>query len=166
MERIRRDVFRTPWGWMGAVRSEEGLRGLVLPRQGREEVEMLLGRFGAAAPAGPWDELRRQVTEYLAGRRRSFRISLDVPPATAFAEEVRRVVASIPYGKTMTYGEVAASAGKPAAARAVGRIMNRNPVPLIIPCHRVLAAAGPGGFASGLEMKMRLLVLEGRGRVP
>lgn len=162
MERIEGVLFSTPWGWMGAARSEGGLRGLVLPRQAREEVEVRLERFGAAVSAGTWDALRRQVAEYLAGRRRAFGIPLDIPPGTAFTEEVRRVVASIPYGEAMTYGEVAESAGKPAAARAVGRVMNRNPVPLFIPCHRVLASAGPGGFASGLETKMRLLELEGR----
>ena len=163
MDGVCRDLFKTPWGWMGAVRSERGLRGLVLPRRGRAEVEELLGRFGVSVARDPWEELRRQVTEYLAGRRRSFGIPLDLPPAAAFTEVVRRTVSSIPYGETMTYGEVAGSAGNPAAARAVGRIMNRNPVPLIIPCHRVLGAAGPGGFASGLRAKMKLLRLEVRG---
>lgn len=158
---VYRDLFKTPWGWSGALWTEEGLRRLVLPRKKKSDVRKLLEKGGgAAAEERRWTEFRKQLTAYLSGRQRSFDLPVDIPGGGEFVDAVRAVVASIPYGGTMTYGDVAAAAGRPRAARAVGNAMNRNPVPLSVPCHRVVARSGRGGFASGPELKGKLLDLE------
>jgi len=156
-----RDLFSTPWGWVGALYSAKGLRRLVLPKADRREAEerlQLLSGTGTTEKA--WPEMRKQMKEYFSGRRRNFHLPLDPIPAEPFTEKVRKAAAAIPYGETATYGELAARAGSPGAARAVGRVMNRNPLPPVIPCHRVVAADGLGGFASGTEMKKKMLDLE------
>lgn len=158
---VYRDLLNTPWGWVGALWTKEGLRRMVLPRKRKSDVEKILKKGGGdAAEERRWPEWRKQVTAYLAGRRPSFDLPLDLRGGGEFVEGVRAVVAAIPYGETMTYGGVAAAAGRPRAARAVGNVMNRNPVPLFIPCHRVVAVSGRGGFASGTELKGKLLDLE------
>jgi methylated-DNA-[protein]-cysteine S-methyltransferase len=155
------DVFRTRLGWMGAARTKKGLCFLVLPREERREVEKVLAEScGKVGRRRTWRELRRQVKEYLAGARRTFDLPLDLPPAAPFTEAVRTAVRDIPYGATARYGDVARRAGSPRAARAVGSAMTRNPVPLVIPCHRVVAAGGPGGFTPSPELKRRLLAIE------
>jgi methylated-DNA-[protein]-cysteine S-methyltransferase len=85
-----------------------------------------------------------------------------VPAPTEFLAKVRKAVRAIPRGETRTYGEVARAAGRPGAARAVGQAMARNPIPLLVPCHRVVASGGPGGYSGGrgLATKSRLLALE------
>lgn len=161
---LRRDLFSTSWGWVGAIYSEKGLCRLVLPKADREEAEERLELLsGAGVKAKNWPQLREQVREYFSGRRRNFSLPLDPPPAGPFTERVRKAAAAIPYGERATYGELAARAGSPGAARAVGGVMNRNPIPPVIPCHRVVAATGLGGFASGTEMKKRMLDLERKG---
>jgi len=106
-------------------------------------------------------EVRRQLEQYFAGRRREF----DLPAAPAlprFTGTVLREVARIPFGETTSYGALAAAVGNPAAARAVGQAVGANPLPLLIPCHRVLAAdRSLGGFSGGLHWKRFLLTLEG-----
>jgi methylated-DNA-[protein]-cysteine S-methyltransferase len=109
----------------------------------------------------PLDDVRRELDEYFAGRRQEFDLPLDlrVPP---FPADVLRELALVPYGRTETYGTLAARAGRPRAARAVGTIMNRNPIPIVLPCHRIVGANGSlTGYAGGLEVKRRLLELEG-----
>jgi methylated-DNA-[protein]-cysteine S-methyltransferase len=102
------------------------------------------------------------VTEYLAGSRREFSVPL-APEGTEFTRRVWEACRRIPYGRTVSYGELAAQAGSPRGARAVGQALGRNRIPLLIPCHRVLAGQGAlGGFGGGLEMKKRLLDLESR----
>ena len=117
------------------------------------------------APSGAESELLgrafRQIGEYLAGKRREFTLPL-APAGTAFQRKVWRVMAAIPFGETLTYGEVARRCGVPGAARAVGGACHANPIVLLQPCHRVVAAAGkPGGFGAGLPLKLHLLALEG-----
>lgn len=102
-----------------------------------------------------------QLEEYYRGRRRRFDLSVVSPPATPFAVRVTRELCRVPYGTTRTYGQLAARSGHAGAARAVGRVMASNPLPIIVPCHRVVAAAGLGGFGGGLAMKKSLLRLEG-----
>ncbi|MFC1657225.1 methylated-DNA--[protein]-cysteine S-methyltransferase [Candidatus Moduliflexota bacterium] len=161
---VYRDLLNTPWGWVGALWTEGGLRRMVLPRKRKSDVGKILEKGGgAAAVERRWTEWRKQVTAYLSGRRRCFDLPLDLQEDGEFIEAVRAVVEAIPYGETMTYGEVAAAAGRPRAARAVGNVMNRNPVPLLVPCHRVVAVSGRGGFASGPELKGKLLDLEAKG---
>lgn len=102
-----------------------------------------------------------QLQEYLAGRRRVFDLPL-APAGTPFQKEVWRALELVPYGETRTYSQVAEAIGRPGAARAVGGACNANPLPIFIPCHRVVpASGGVGGYAFGLRMKEYLLRLEG-----
>lgn len=123
---------------------------------------------GHITTVDPADELllaaRRQVSEYLAGSRRSFDLPLDWSGMTAFQAEVLRLTLQIPFGSARTYGELANALGKPAASRAVGGALAHNPLPLLIPCHRVVASSGAlTGYsaAGGIATKARLLEMEG-----
>ena len=103
---------------------------------------------------------KHQLDEYLAGERKSFDLPLD-PPGTAFQKKVWRQLKKIPFGKTMTYGQVAKAIGHPKAYRAVGGACNANPLPILIPCHRVVGSSGSlTGYALGIAMKLKLLKLE------
>jgi len=102
----------------------------------------------------------RQLAEYFQGRRRSFDLPLEVR-GTPFQQRVWKALRRIPYGETRSYGEIARQVGSPRAARAVGMANHANPVAIVIPCHRVIAAGGAlGGYACGIEFKRRLLDLE------
>jgi methylated-DNA-[protein]-cysteine S-methyltransferase len=106
-------------------------------------------------------EVRRQLAEYFAGERRVFDLPLD-PRGTDFERRVWQEVAAIPYGETRSYAQVARAAGRPAACRAVGRANGSNPIPLVIPCHRVIGSDGSlTGYGGGLPLKRFLLALEG-----
>jgi methylated-DNA-[protein]-cysteine S-methyltransferase len=108
------------------------------------------------------DALRRELDEYFDGRRRRFEVRTDRALIGPFARRVLGRTARIPYGKVSTYSAVAAAAGSPRASRAAGNALARNPIPIVIPCHRVLrAGGGMGGYAGGLDRKERLLELEG-----
>jgi len=105
--------------------------------------------------------LQQQLDEYFAGTRRAFDLPL-VPRGTAFQCEVWRTLASIPYGETVSYAQLATQLGKPSASRAVGAANGRNPLPIVLPCHRVIGADGSlTGFGGGLPTKRFLLQLEG-----
>src|SRR5215469_15581444 len=124
-------------------------------------------------PGGPGRELaeegRRQLTEYFAGQRRVFDLPLDWSLTRGTQRDVLRILAdSVAYGETIRYGQLAARAGLPATvdtvpAQTVGQIMGSNPIPVIVPCHRVLASNGLGGYSggAGIEVKRWLLILEG-----
>jgi methylated-DNA-[protein]-cysteine S-methyltransferase len=108
------------------------------------------------------DRARRELDEYLAGSRRTFDISADLSTVHGFGLRVLEVTAAIPFGRVASYTEVAAGAGNPRAARAAGNALGANPVPIIVPCHRVLpAGGGVGGYAGRPERKVALLRLEG-----
>lgn len=118
--------------------------------------------LGAPILEGRSPALTRAVAElrgYLAGRRRGFSVALD-PHGSPFEARVWAALLAIPYGETLTYGEVARRVGKPDATRAVAGACGRNPLPIVIPCHRVVARNGLGGFSAGLHRKERLLALE------
>lgn len=129
-----------------------------------DEAAVTAIRFGAggAQDASPLlDAAEAQLREYFAGTRRTFDLPL-APRGTAFQQRVWAALRAIPYGETRTYGELAAAIGSPNASRAVGMANHRNPIPIIIPCHRVIGANGTlTGYAGGLEIKRRLLALEG-----
>ena len=115
--------------------------------------------------AKPFAECARQVDEYLAGKRNVFELPV-APSGTEFQERVWREIARIPFGETITYTELARRAGAPGSARAAGAATGRNPISIVVPCHRVVGAAGAlTGYAGGIERKARLLALEGV-RVP
>ena len=129
------------------------------------ETALLALRFGALGQGGaaPVLELAaRQLAEYFAGERRVFTVPLS-PAGTPFQKRVWEALPSIPYGETSTYGAVAQRIGNPNACRAVGMANNRNPIAIIVPCHRIIGSTGAlVGYGGGLGMKERLLELERR----
>jgi methylated-DNA-[protein]-cysteine S-methyltransferase len=109
------------------------------------------------------DRARRELDEYLDGRRRDFELALDQRLMSDFGRRVLAATAAIPYGSTSTYGAVAAQAGSPRGSRAAGNALGSNPLPIILPCHRVLhAGGGLGGYTGGLDRKRTLLAIEQR----
>lgn len=123
-----------------------------------------LGGVPAEAAGSPLlAEATRQVQAYFAGRRRDFDLPLDWSLISGFNRQVLRELASgVPYGAVVGYGDLAARVGQPGAAQAVGTAMGANPLPVVVPCHRVVESdGGIGGFGGGLEAKRRLLALEG-----
>ncbi|MGB9184537.1 MAG: methylated-DNA--[protein]-cysteine S-methyltransferase [Solirubrobacteraceae bacterium] len=107
------------------------------------------------------DRARRELDEYLDGRRRDFELALDQRLMTDFGRRVLAATAAIPYGSTSTYGAVASQAGSPRGSRAAGNALGSNPLPIILPCHRVLhAGGGLGGYTGGLDRKRTLLAIE------
>ena len=108
------------------------------------------------------DRVLRELDEYFAGKRRAFDVETDLSPVPAFQQEVLRELAHVPFGEVTTYGALAARVGRPRAARAIGGAMNRNPIPIVLPCHRVVGSNGKLiGYAGGLDRKEALLRLEG-----
>ncbi|WP_299536338.1 methylated-DNA--[protein]-cysteine S-methyltransferase [uncultured Streptomyces sp.] len=123
-------------------------------RLGAEPVE----RPGSPLLAGPV----RQIADYLAGRRRAFDLDLDWSLTGGFHREVLQELTTVPYGTVVGYGDLARRTGRPDGAQAVGAAMGANPLPVVVPCHRVVESGGGlGGFGGGLETKRRLLELEG-----
>jgi O-6-methylguanine DNA methyltransferase len=152
----------------GAI-AERGLIALCLPTRSRSD---FLARVERLAPGADLNwvepgetEAGRQLRQYLQGRRREFDAPLDLRGVSQFTAGVLRETAAIAYGRTATYGEIASRTGRPRAARAVGRAVGANPIPIFIPCHRVMGAGGKlTGFGSGLETKQALLDLEQAGK--
>ena len=106
--------------------------------------------------------MRLELDEYFEGRRHDFDLDLDLRAIPDFNVRVLRELARVPYGQTTTYGTLAVRAGAPKAARAVGTVMNRNRIPIVLPCHRVIGASGAlVGYGGGLDRKRLLLTLEG-----
>ena len=137
------------------VRQAEGLE-LHLERLARTYGPRVLRSAASVGVA------HRQLDEYFAGARRAFELDVDLRGAPPFAQQVLDELARVPYGQTTTYGSLAARVGTPRAARAVGMVMNRNPIPIVLPCHRVVGANGSlTGYAGGLDVKVKLLELEG-----
>lgn len=117
--------------------------------------------------AAATDEARRELDEYFDGRRTRFEMAVDRRLIRGIARDVLAAARRVPFGRTTTYGDLAERIGKPKAARAVGNALGSNPVPIVIPCHRVLRAGGAlGGYAGGLARKEQLLELEGVAVLP
>lgn len=153
-------------GWLGVVAGEEALLEVVFTASRAEAARRIAARYPQAREGGGALLQRsvRQIEGYLRGERRSFDLPLDRTRLSPFAAEVMDALCRVPYGETVSYGELAALAGHPGAARAVGRVMADNPFPVVVPCHRVTAAGGrPGGYSGGTggESKAWLLRLEG-----
>lgn len=118
--------------------------------------------IGESAQSALADRAFKEISEYLDGKRKAFNFPI-APEGTEFQKKVWSVLSEIPYGKTKTYGEIAAYIGNPKAARAVGNACNKNPLLIAVPCHRVLGADGSlTGFAAGTQTKRYLLELEGK----
>jgi methylated-DNA-[protein]-cysteine S-methyltransferase len=159
-------VFGTRAGRVGILGSKKGLRRTTLPQASRQAVCGLLGDClkEASEEPGRFTDLVERLQAYFSGYRTAFPDELDLTAATPFQRAVWEVTRLIPYGETRSYAWTAATAGKSGAARAAGQALARNPLPIIVPCHRVLAAdGGLGGFTGGLKMKESLLRLEAAG---
>ena len=121
----------------------------------------VLDRPATAAARRLAEQAREEIAEYFAGRRRRFELDVDLQLVSDFTRRVLEATRRIEYGKVSTYQQVAARIGRPHASRAVGNALGKNPVPIVIPCHRVVASDGLGGFTGGLGYKRKLLAIEG-----
>jgi len=158
------DVTDSPVGPLLVAVSEHGLCRISYDADLERELESLGRAFGARVLRSPrpLDEVKRELDEYFAGTRHAFDLKVDIERLSPFNRAVLEALARVPYGTLTTYGTLAGRAGKPRAARAVGTVMNRNPIPIVLPCHRVVGATGSlVGYAGGLERKETLLRLEG-----
>jgi methylated-DNA-[protein]-cysteine S-methyltransferase len=153
----------TPLGTLLLAKTERGLCRIGYDPDPEQDAEMLARVFGRRVLRAPGalDDARRQLDEYFEGRRQMFELELDLGLSRDFSRRVLLELARVPYGEVTTYGALATRAGRPRAARAVGTVMNRNPIPIVLPCHRVVGASGSlVGYGGGLERKQALLRLE------
>jgi len=156
-------IFNTDMGWIGILASVKGLLGTTLPQRSSQEAHQLLGDSvnHATWPPHLFDDLTERLKVYFSGGKAAFPDELDLSGATPFQREVWEITRLIAYGETRSYLWVAEQIKRPGAVRAVGQALSRNPLPVIVPCHRVVAADGKlGGFSGGVEMKRHLLRLE------
>jgi methylated-DNA-[protein]-cysteine S-methyltransferase len=155
----------SPFGVLHGAMTKRGLVRLAFPEESLdafvEELSIRLSPRIVESPAA-LDPVKRELDEYFSASRRRFELGLDWTLITPFAKRVLRKTAAIPYGGHLSYAEVAAEAGSPRGARAAGNALGSNPIPIVIPCHRVLhSGGGLGGYGGGLDRKQFLLELEG-----
>jgi methylated-DNA-[protein]-cysteine S-methyltransferase len=158
------DVVDSPVGPLFVAASTRGLAAISFESDPDEHLDRLARIAGPAVLRSPRkiDPARRELDEYFEGERRAFDLSLDLRGLPPFTLSVLKELARVPYGQTTTYGALAQKVGHPRAARAVGTVMNRNRIPIVLPCHRVVGATGNlTGYAGGLDRKRTLLALEG-----
>ena len=155
----------SPFGTLLLAATKLGLVRVAFPE---EDIDSVLERLAQRISpriiesSAPLEPMQRELEEYFAGVRRSFEVPLDWTLIGPFGRRVLGVTYEIPYGGVLSYGEVAADAGSPRGSRAAGNALGSNPIPIVIPCHRVLRAGGAlGGYGGGLERKRWLLELEG-----
>jgi O-6-methylguanine DNA methyltransferase len=159
-------IFKSPWGWVGISETAKGIDAIALPKGSKRVIESDL-RAMSGEPVEPGESARleaarRQLLGYLAGARNTFDVPLDLSRGTPFQRNVWRVLQRVPYGKLRSYQWIAARVGGRHYARAVGNAVGANPLPIVVPCHRIVAQdASLGGFSCGLPMKRKLLALEG-----
>ena len=155
----------SPFGTLLLAATRRGLVRLAFPEESLDGMlEALAQRVSPriVEARAPLDEVRRELEEYFEGRRRGFEVALDWTLVAPFARRVLRATSRIPYGGVLSYAEVAADAGSPRGFRAAGNALGANPIPIVVPCHRVLRSGGAlGGYGGGLERKRFLLQLEG-----
>ena len=154
----------SPFGTLLLARTPQGLVRIGLPNEDPDE--LLADLAGRISPrvletSAGLDQERRELEDYFAGRRHAFELPIDWQLSHGFLLRARQGIVAIPYGETRTYTDLARGAGNERAVRAAGSACSRNPIPLVVPCHRVLRSDGSlGGYAGGLEMKEKLLDLE------
>lgn len=172
MKRFRASRYAAvaaPRGAVGIVATERGVSHLMLTRRTVRQTEALLRERHPEAEHDPdlLPQLQQDLKDYFAGRPVRFEVPVDLSEMTAFQREVLEACAEVEYGRTVSYADLARRVRRPKAARAVGGALGRNPIPLIIPCHRVVAGDGSlGGFSAeqGVSLKRWLLDLESGGR--
>ncbi len=161
-------IFLTAWGWAGFLADQKGLLIFILPEERKEDVlfriEKELKYNNLSEDNRGWENLIQKVKEYYTGKKVDFTDSrLNLDNYTNFQKKVLQTVKKIPYGEIRSYKETAESAGYPRACRAVGNTMRNNPLPLIIPCHRVIKSdGGLGGFSGkeGIALKKKMIDFE------
>ncbi len=162
LQKLSYAVFKTVAGWVGILGSPAGLRRSTLPQPTQTKALAELGLNNNTKPAKEYfkDTIRRFL-DYFSSRQVDFPEKLDFSEATTFQRKVWQATRRIPYGQTRSYGWIARQIGQAGAARAVGQALGKNPLPIIVPCHRVLSSDGKlGGFSGGLKIKKYLLKLE------
>lgn len=161
---VYRHVVTSPIGKLTLLSTEQGLCFLALPGTDESEEKKFLKKHFPYAEIKAGGRINEQAEQelqlYFDGKLREFRVPVDLR-VTQFRKDSLAHVRRIGFGQTKTYGEIAKELGKPTAARAVGAANGANPVPIVIPCHRVVAGHGLGGYGGGLDLKKRLLALEG-----
>ena len=152
------EYFDSPQGRMLLVASDAGLSGVYFARQ--KYFPKKEKAWSRSARHALLQQTKRELKEYFAGRRKRFKVKLD-PEGTAFQRKIWRAISSVSFGKTLTYSEIARRAGHAGSARAAGAATGRNPISVIVPCHRIMGADGSlTGYAGGLARKRALLELE------
>jgi len=164
MELLHVTELDSPIGALRVASSDRGLAWVGLPHGGGRGLGGWIRRHAPGARRAPGfaenREALTQLLEYLEGRRRSFDLPLDLR-GTGFQRAVWRALLAIPYGETCSYADLARAVGRPTATRAVGAANGANPLPLVVPCHRVIASSGElAGYGGGRELKARLLAME------
>ena len=157
-------IFDTAAGWLGILGSPGGLLGTTLPQRSTQTARQMLGHDISRATEAPhlFHDLMQRFRAYFDGKIIAFPDRLEISAATPFQRSVWEAARLIPYGETRSYGWIAQQIGNPKSGRAVGQALGKNPLPIIVPCHRVLAGDGRlGGFTGGIETKQQLLRLEG-----
>ena len=158
------DVLDSPIGPLLVAATPGGVCRIAFDPDADRELDRLAATAGARVLRAPrrLDSAKRQLDEYFDGSRRTFELDVDTRALGPFQRLVLEELSRVPYGETATYGGLAGRIGRPRAARAVGGALNRNPIPIVLPCHRVVGASGSlVGYAGGLERKRTLLALEG-----
>ena len=158
------DIVDTPIGDLFVAATDTGLCRISYDPEHERAVENLSRTLGTRVlrSARPIDPTRRQLHDYFEKNRIEFNLEIDLRLAADFSRRVLDELARVPYGEVTTYGELARRVERPRAARAVGTVMNRNPIPIVLPCHRVVGASGSlVGYGGGLDRKEALLRLEG-----
>jgi len=160
---LKYTVFNTEMGWVGILGSNRGLLRITLPLPSAQEAKQQLGNRVKEASRSDnfFHDLVPRLRNYFAGHWVSFPDKLDLSQASAFQRQVWEITRLIPYGETRSYSWVAEQLGKAGAARAVGRALGKNPLPIIVPCHRVIEKDGKlSGYSGGVKIKKELLELE------
>jgi len=158
------DVVESTIGPLFLAATDRGLCRVAFHSEPDEYFDLLARTYGPRVlrSTSSVNDARRQLDEYLAGGREGFELDIDLRGAPPFAQRVLGELARVPFGQTTTYGALAQRVDAPRAARAVGMVMNRNPIAIVLPCHRVVGANGSlTGYAGGIDLKERLLRLEG-----
>ena len=155
-------IFETNMGWMGIAGTSTGIRKVIFPTQNKESVVEAIANGCEEISEEPcFSEIKDNFIRYFKGQRVDFSFPLDLDGYTDFQKSVWNVTKSIPYGQLRNYGWVASQMGNPKAVRAVGQALGKNPIPIIIPCHRVIGSDGSlHGFTGGLHWKQKLIELE------
>lgn len=157
-------LIDSPVGRLKLVASSEGLVAILWGRDKPSQADVALGEMRRDDGDRILMETERQLREYFDGKRKEFSLRLDMR-GTAFQKDVWEALLAIPYGETTSYGEIAKKIGRPSASRAVGAANGANPIPIVVPCHRVIGSTGKlTGFGGGLDVKEKLLGIESQGK--